>query len=40
MALSVAALAAEGATEVQGAGCVAVSFPDFYDVLERGADGG
>jgi 3-phosphoshikimate 1-carboxyvinyltransferase len=40
MALSVAALAAEGATEVADAGCVAVSFPDFYDVLERGAGGG
>jgi 3-phosphoshikimate 1-carboxyvinyltransferase len=37
MALSVAALAAQGATEVADAGCVAVSFPDFYDVLERGA---
>jgi 3-phosphoshikimate 1-carboxyvinyltransferase len=37
MALSVAALAAQGATEVVDAGCVAVSFPDFYDVLERGA---
>jgi 3-phosphoshikimate 1-carboxyvinyltransferase len=40
MALSVAALAALGATEVADAGCVAVSFPDFYDLLERGADGG
>jgi 3-phosphoshikimate 1-carboxyvinyltransferase len=36
MALSVAALAAEGATEVEGAECVAVSFPGFYDLLERG----
>jgi 3-phosphoshikimate 1-carboxyvinyltransferase len=35
MALSVAALAAEGATEVEGAGCVAVSFPEFYALLER-----
>jgi 3-phosphoshikimate 1-carboxyvinyltransferase len=33
MALSVAALGARGATEVEGAGCVAVSFPSFYDVL-------
>jgi len=40
MALSVAALAAEGATDVADAGCVAVSFPDFYAVLERGSDGG
>jgi 3-phosphoshikimate 1-carboxyvinyltransferase len=35
MALSVAALAAEGATEVEGAECVAVSFPGFYALLER-----
>jgi 3-phosphoshikimate 1-carboxyvinyltransferase len=40
MALSVAALAAVGPTEVSDAECVAVSFPDFYDVLGRGADGG
>jgi 3-phosphoshikimate 1-carboxyvinyltransferase len=36
MALSVAALAAEGATEVEGAECVAVSFPGFYALLEKG----
>jgi 3-phosphoshikimate 1-carboxyvinyltransferase len=35
MALSVAALAAEGATEIEGAECVAVSFPGFYALLER-----
>jgi 3-phosphoshikimate 1-carboxyvinyltransferase len=35
MALSVAALAAEGATEVEGAACVAVSFPGFYALLEK-----
>ncbi len=35
MALSVAALAAEGTTEVEGAECVAVSFPGFYALLER-----
>jgi 3-phosphoshikimate 1-carboxyvinyltransferase len=35
MALSVAALAAEGATEVEGAECVAVSFPGFYGLLEQ-----
>jgi 3-phosphoshikimate 1-carboxyvinyltransferase len=40
MALSVAALAALGPTDVADAECVAVSFPDFYDVLARGADGG
>ena len=37
MALAVAALAAEGETEIEDAECVAVSFPEFYDVLERGA---
>jgi 3-phosphoshikimate 1-carboxyvinyltransferase len=40
MALSVAALAAVGPTEISDAECVAVSFPDFYDVLARGSDGG
>jgi 3-phosphoshikimate 1-carboxyvinyltransferase len=35
MALSVAALAAEGSTEVEGAECVAVSFPEFYALLGR-----
>jgi 3-phosphoshikimate 1-carboxyvinyltransferase len=40
MALSVAALAALGPTEIADAECVAVSFPDFYHVLARGADGG
>jgi 3-phosphoshikimate 1-carboxyvinyltransferase len=35
MALSVAALAAEGVTEVDGAECVAVSFPEFYALLDR-----
>jgi len=35
MALSVAALGAEGATEIEGAECVAVSFPAFYALLER-----
>jgi 3-phosphoshikimate 1-carboxyvinyltransferase len=35
MALSVAALGAEGATEVEGAECVGVSFPGFYALLER-----
>jgi 3-phosphoshikimate 1-carboxyvinyltransferase len=36
MALSVAALGAAGATDVEGASCVGVSFPDFYDLLRRG----
>lgn len=36
MALSVAALAAEGETELEDAGCVAVSFPEFYQLLARG----
>jgi 3-phosphoshikimate 1-carboxyvinyltransferase len=35
MALSVAALAAEGATEVEGSDCVAVSFPGFYGLLGK-----
>jgi len=35
MALSVAALGAEGATEIQGAECVAVSFPGFYALVDR-----
>ena len=39
MALAVAALAAAGATVVDGAECVAVSFPSFFDVL-REATGG
>jgi 3-phosphoshikimate 1-carboxyvinyltransferase len=35
MSLSVAALAAEGATEIEGAECVAVSFPEFYALLDE-----
>ncbi|HSD76472.1 MAG TPA: 3-phosphoshikimate 1-carboxyvinyltransferase, partial [Solirubrobacteraceae bacterium] len=35
MALSVAALGASGATRVEGAGCVAVSFPGFYALVEQ-----
>jgi 5-enolpyruvylshikimate-3-phosphate synthase len=31
----VAALAADGVTEVEGSDCVAVSFPEFYALLER-----
>jgi len=33
MALSVAALAAEGDTEIEGASCVSVSFPEFHALL-------
>jgi 3-phosphoshikimate 1-carboxyvinyltransferase len=37
MALAVAALAASGPSEIEGGECVAVSFPEFYAVLERAA---
>jgi 3-phosphoshikimate 1-carboxyvinyltransferase len=37
MALAVAALGTEGATEIEGAECASVSFPEFYDFLARGA---
>jgi 3-phosphoshikimate 1-carboxyvinyltransferase len=33
MAFSVAALFADGETEITGADCAAVSFPEFYEVL-------
>jgi 5-enolpyruvylshikimate-3-phosphate synthase len=36
MALAVAALGAEGDTELEGAECASVSFPEFYDLLARG----
>ena len=36
MALAVAALAADGATEIDDAECAAVSFPEFFDLIERG----
>jgi 3-phosphoshikimate 1-carboxyvinyltransferase len=35
MAFAVAALGADGATTIQDADCAAVSFPDFFDSLER-----
>jgi len=40
MALAVAALAAEGETLIEGAGCASVSFPEFFAVLDQavGAD--
>jgi 3-phosphoshikimate 1-carboxyvinyltransferase len=34
MAFSVAALLAEGETEIAGSECVAISFPEFYDLLD------
>jgi 3-phosphoshikimate 1-carboxyvinyltransferase len=36
MALAVAALAAEGETEIEDAGCASVSFPEFYTLLRQG----
>jgi 3-phosphoshikimate 1-carboxyvinyltransferase len=35
MALSVAALAAQGESEIEDAGCAAVSFPEFHELLAR-----
>jgi len=35
MAFAIAALAAQGETRIRGAECVAVSYPDFFAVLER-----
>jgi 3-phosphoshikimate 1-carboxyvinyltransferase len=35
MAFAVAALGAQGSTTIRGAGCAAVSYPQFFDVLER-----
>jgi 3-phosphoshikimate 1-carboxyvinyltransferase len=34
MALAVAGLLAEGSTEIEGAECVAISYPGFWDALE------
>jgi 3-phosphoshikimate 1-carboxyvinyltransferase len=34
MAFSVAALLADGETEITGAECVAISFPEFFPLLE------
>jgi 3-phosphoshikimate 1-carboxyvinyltransferase len=34
MTFAVAGLIAEGETEIKGAECVAVSFPEFFDLLE------
>jgi len=38
MAFSVAGLLAEGETEIEDAGCVAVSFPEFFELLESVAE--
>jgi 3-phosphoshikimate 1-carboxyvinyltransferase len=37
MSLAVAALGAGGETDLEGAECASVSFPEFYDFLARGA---
>lgn len=39
MALAIAGLAAAGETEIEDAGCIAVSFPEFPSLLERGRKG-
>ena len=38
MAFTIAALLAEGETEISDAGCVAVSFPEFFELLESVVD--
>jgi 3-phosphoshikimate 1-carboxyvinyltransferase len=38
MAFSVAALRAEGDTLIQGAESAAISFPEFFDLLDQIAD--
>ncbi|HLY40742.1 MAG TPA: 3-phosphoshikimate 1-carboxyvinyltransferase [Terracidiphilus sp.] len=38
MAFSVAALRAEGDTQIQSAECAAISFPEFFDLLDRVAE--
>jgi 3-phosphoshikimate 1-carboxyvinyltransferase len=35
MALAVAGLLADGKTEIEGAECVEISYPGFFDDLER-----
>lgn len=37
MALAVAALTAEGPTRIEGASCVSISFPGFFELLAQGA---
>jgi 3-phosphoshikimate 1-carboxyvinyltransferase len=38
MAFSVAALLATGETEITGSECVAISFPEFYELLHSVAE--
>jgi 3-phosphoshikimate 1-carboxyvinyltransferase len=40
MSLAVAALTAMGVTEIEGAECASVSFPEFYGLLARGTGRG
>jgi 3-phosphoshikimate 1-carboxyvinyltransferase len=40
MAMAGAGLSAEGETEIEDAECASVSFPEFWTVLGRGAEGG
>ena len=35
MAFAVAALGAEGGSVIRDSDCVAISYPDFFEVLER-----
>jgi 3-phosphoshikimate 1-carboxyvinyltransferase len=39
MAMAIAGLSAEGETSIEEAECASVSFPEFWDVLGRGAAG-
>jgi 5-enolpyruvylshikimate-3-phosphate synthase len=39
MAFAIAALGASGATVIRDADCAAVSYPTFYEDLERAAEG-
>ena len=34
MSFAIAALAADGETEITGADCVRISYPDFYETLK------
>ena len=38
MAFSVAALRAQGETQIRGAECAAISFPEFFDLLDQVAE--
>jgi 3-phosphoshikimate 1-carboxyvinyltransferase len=35
MAFSIAALVADGPSEISGASCVDISFPEFFDLLKQ-----